>query len=319
MLRQLIHLLSPGGQRARLSVLIFHRVHAERDPLFPGELDAARFAALLDRLKSWCNVLPLTEAVRRLRSDTLPARSLCITFDDGYADNCMVALPALRGARLPATFFVTTGYLDGGRMWNDTVIESVRRARGTTLDLSDLGLGAHPLESAEARRAAILALLREIKYRPRDERESIVAKVADRAEAVLPDDLMLTRKQVRELRAAGMTVGAHTVTHPILAREPDDRARWEIQEGKRALEALLGEAVTVFAYPNGKPGDDYAARHVAMAREAGFDAAVTTAWGAASRTTDPFEIPRFTPWGRTALRFGIRLAQNLRRTAHAAT
>ena len=145
-----------------------------------------------------------------------------------------------------------------------------------------------------------------------------MAEVADRAKVVPPDDLMLTRRQVRELRDAGMTIGAHTVSHPILAREPDDRARGEIQDGKRELEALLGEAVTVFAYPNGRPGDDYAARHVAMARDAGFEAAVTTAWGAASHTTDPFEIPRFTPWDRSAWRFGLRLAQNLRRTAHAA-
>jgi peptidoglycan/xylan/chitin deacetylase (PgdA/CDA1 family) len=318
MLRQLLHLLSPGGARARLSVLIFHRVRGERDPLFPGELDATRFAGLLDRLKGWCNVLPLTEAVRRLRGGTLPARSLCITFDDGYADNCTVALPALRAAGLPATFFVTTGYLDGGRMWNDTVIESVRGASGATLDLSDLGLGAHPLDGAGARRAAIEALLRAIKYRPRDERESIVAAIADRAGAALPDDLMLTRRQVRELRSAGMTIGAHTVTHPILAREPDERARREILDGKRELEALLGEAVTLFAYPNGQPGDDYAARHVAMARAAGFEAAVTTARGAASRATDPFEIPRYTPWGPTPLRFGLRLAQNLRRSAHVA-
>ena len=131
MLRPILHLLSPAGRRARLSVLIFHRVHAQRDLLFPDEPDAARFAALLDHLKTWCNVLPLTEAVRLLRSDALPARSLCITFDDGYADNRTVALPALRAAGLTATFFVTTGYLDGGRMWNDTVIESVRRAHGS--------------------------------------------------------------------------------------------------------------------------------------------------------------------------------------------
>jgi peptidoglycan/xylan/chitin deacetylase (PgdA/CDA1 family) len=310
--------LSPAGVRARLSVLIFHRVHAAPDPLFPGEPDATRFAALLDRLKRWCNVLPLPEAVRLLGAGRLPARSLCITFDDGYADNRTVALPALRAAGLTATFFVASGYLDGGRMWNDTVIESVRRARGATLDLSDLGLGIHRVETLEARRAAIEALLQALKYRPRGEREALVAQIPDRARVVPPDDLMLTRQQVRELRDAGMTIGGHTVTHPILAGEPDDRARAEIADGKRALEAVLGERVALFAYPNGKPVDDYAARHVSMVREAGFDAAVTTAWGAACRATKPFEIPRFTPWDRSGWRFGIRLAQNLWRTADAA-
>lgn len=318
MLRQLLHLLSPAGDRARLSVLIFHRVRAQPDPLFPDELDARRFAALLSQLKGWCSVLPLPEAIRRLRAGELPARSLCLTFDDGYADNRTVALPALRAAGLTATFFVTTGYLDGGRMWNDTVIEAVRGARAAIFDLRELGLGIHALESPATRRAAIDALLGALKYRPQDERETLVREVAARAGAGLPDDLMLTRQQVLELRDAGMTVGAHTVTHPILARVADADARREIGEGKRALEALLGEPVGFFAYPNGKPGEDFTARHVAMARDAGFHAAFTTAWGAASRTTDPFEIPRFTPWDRRPWRFGIRLAQNLRRTAHAA-
>ena len=57
----------------------------------------------------------------------LPSRSVAVTFDDGYADNARIALPILREERVPATFFIATAYLDGGRMWNDTVIEAVRR------------------------------------------------------------------------------------------------------------------------------------------------------------------------------------------------
>jgi hypothetical protein len=83
------------------------------------------------------------------------------------------------------------------------------------------------------------------------------------------------------------------------------------------LEALVGEPIALFAYPNGKPRQDYAGAHVELVRTAGFDAACSTAWGVASRSSDVFQIPRFTPWDREAWRFGLRLAQNLRRTAYA--
>ena len=318
MLRSLLSFLSPAGDGARLSILIFHRVRTERDVLFPEDPDASAFEALLRRLRAWCHVLPLREGIQRLRGGTLPASSLCITFDDGYADNCTTALPVLRRLDLHATFFVATGYLSGGRMWNDTVIEAVRRAEEPALDLIDLGLGTHRLATLEDRRHALAHILGALKYEPSERRDELAAAIAQRCETELPRNLMMTPAQVRELHTAGMSIGAHTVTHPILARAPAELARREIALSKRALEDLVGEPVTLFAYPNGKPGQDYHAMHVRMVREAGFEAAVSTAWGAASSTSDVFQIPRFTPWDRQAWRVGLRLASNLRRTAHAA-
>jgi len=317
MLRQLLQFLSPAGEHARLSVLLFHRVRPQRDELFPGEPDARAFETLLGNLKRWCNILPLPAAIQRLRSGALPARSLCITFDDGYADNCTVALPLLTQAGVRATFFVATGYLGGGRMWNDTVIEAVRAARGPSLDLTDIGLGVYPLATLDERRSAIAALLGKLKYAPSEAREASADAIARRVGAELPRNLMMTPEQVRTLHSAGMTIGAHTVTHPILAGASEAHARREIIESKRVLETLVGDPVALFAYPNGKPRQDYAGAHVELVRSAGFDAACSTAWGVASRASDVFQIPRFTPWDREAWRFGLRLAQNLRRTAYA--
>ena len=138
MYRQLLWLMSPAGRRARLSVLIFHRVLPQIDPLFPEEVDAQRFEQICGWLRSWFNVLPLDEAVLRLTDGALPERALAITFDDGYADNHNVALPILQRHGLVATFFIATGFLDGGRMWNDSVIESVRRTAQQEFDLRDL-------------------------------------------------------------------------------------------------------------------------------------------------------------------------------------
>lgn len=319
MLRHLLQLASPAGPDGRLSVLILHRVLPKADPLFPQELHARSFDELCGWARAWFTVLPLDVAVEHWANRRLPPRALAITFDDGYADNHAVALPILQRHGLTATFFIATGFLDGGRMWNDTVIEAVRAARNPSLNLRDLNLtdvGEVDVGSVQAKRRAITTILAGAKYLPVERRQWLVEQVAARAGATLPDDLMMRSDQVRSLHKAGMTIGAHTVSHPILARLSDDEARAEMRQSKQALEDLLGQRVGLFAYPNGKPGQDYTPVHADMARDLGFDAAVSTAWGAAAADSARYELPRFTPWDRTRLRFGLRMLQNLRSGSH---
>ena len=309
--RQIAELLAPAGNRSRLSIFIYHRVRARPDPLFPEELDAERFDRHLRLIAGLFNVIRLDDAARCLTKGTLPARPACITFDDGYADNAAVALPLLQRSRLSATFFISSGYLDGGRMWNDTIIESVRQAAGDTLDLTSIGLRRFPIETVEARRATIDALLAALKYRDPAERSAYCDAVRDTARATLPDDLMLSSVEVRALHDAGMDIGAHTVSHPILTRIPRDAARREIADGRDALQAITGSPVSLFAYPNGKPGVDYGAEQIGIVRELGFDAAVSTGWGVACTATDRYQLPRFTPWDRTPARIVLRVVRNL--------
>jgi peptidoglycan/xylan/chitin deacetylase (PgdA/CDA1 family) len=299
--------LSPGGANGRLSILIFHRVLAAPDALFPEEIDARRFAEQMELLASAFNVLPLAEAVERLAQGALPPRAACVTFDDGYADNHDVALSILRRFGVPATFFIASGYLEGCCMWNDTVIHAVRQAPGPVLDLAHLGLGAHRVGSIEERRATVHALLGAIKYQPSDRRAGLSEGVAAAAQARSASDLMMTHAQVRSLHSAGMEIGGHTVTHPILSRLSPSEAEREMADGKAQLEGIIGAPVRLFAYPNGKPTEDFGPKHVALAKKLGFRAAVTTAWGAARRSSDPFQLPRFTPWDREPARFAVRL------------
>ncbi len=311
MLAPMFRWMSPVGPSARLSVLIFHRVLPEPDAIFPDEMYAARFDRVCGWLASWFNVLPLDKAVAALKAGTLPARAACITFDDGYADNCRIAMPILQRHALTATFFIATGFLDGGRMWNDTVVESIRRSSGLSLDLSALGLGTHPTGSIPERQSAIAALLKQIKYLAVPERVAVTEQIARLARVQLPHDLMMASSDVKAMRHAGMQIGAHTLSHPILATLADDAARKEIEGSKVFLEELLGERVGLFAYPNGKPGQDYTPQSVKLVRGLDFDAAVSTQWGASSAADDLFQIRRFTPWDRTKLRFGARLLRNL--------
>ena len=136
--RAIYSTLAPAGADARHSTLIFHRVLTAPDPLLPDEPTAAEFEQRMRWVQRYFNVLPLAEAVARLQSRTLPARSLAITFDDGYADNEQIAAPILTKLGLPATFFIASGYLDGGRMFNDSIIAALRDSKRGNLDLREL-------------------------------------------------------------------------------------------------------------------------------------------------------------------------------------
>jgi peptidoglycan/xylan/chitin deacetylase (PgdA/CDA1 family) len=271
------------------------------------EIDAAALEAQMRLLASEFNVIPLAEACERLACGKLPARAACVTFDDGYADNERVALPILKRLGVPATFFVSTGYSDGGIMFNDAVIEAARHAPSGVHDLTSLGFGVHELGHNGTRRAAVDAILGQLKYRPMEERKAVAERLAQALHVTLPKNLMLSSAQIRRLHDEGMHIGAHTVNHPILAQLRDEEAWAEIVGSKRTLEDITGAPVTMFAYPNGKPGRDYGPQHVRMVREAGFAAAVSTCGGVAHRGNDPFQLPRFSPWDRNALRLGVRL------------
>lgn len=305
-------LLSPAGAKARLSILIYHRVLPETDSIFPNESTVTSFDQDMATLKSVFNVLPLPEAVARLKAGTLPARAACITFDDGYADNFTNALPILQKHSLTATFFIATAYLNGGRMFNDTIIEAIRRCDTGEIDLTSLGLDKYDVSTPQAKRLAIGAILPQVKYLPPAQREETVAELARRAtDVALPDDLMMTTKQLKALHAAGMEIGGHTDHHPILARLNDTEAKAEIAIGKTRLEAILGFPVRLFAYPNGKPGTDYRPEQATIVRELGFEAAVSTQHGTSSQATDPYQLARFTPWDTKSSAFAMRLLRNL--------
>jgi peptidoglycan/xylan/chitin deacetylase (PgdA/CDA1 family) len=302
----------PGPGRPLLTTMIYHRVLPKPDPMRPGEVDAATFDRQMRFLSRSFAVLPLADAVQRLHNGTLPRRACCVTFDDGYADNLTVALPILEKYRLPATVFVATGYLDGGCMFNDAIISIVDGHGDDTLDLSEEGLDRYSTVNLAARHATVAALLNHLKYLPPGEREACVSRIAARASARVPTDLMLSSSQLKELAARGVDIGGHTVAHTVLTTLDDPRAEHEIAAGKAFLENLLDRPVRTFAYPNGRPGRDYAEKHAHMLRKQGFEAAVTTAFGVANPATDRYQLPRFSPWGQSTLMLAARLTRNAR-------
>lgn len=323
MLRLLTRLISPAGSRGRLSVFVFHRVLDAPDPLLPELPDRALFARQLGWIAEQFEVLAPLEACERLAAGRLPARAAMLTFDDGYRDNLEVALPELQRRGWRAAFFIATGYLGTGVMFNDRVIEAVRRTRASTLALSALGpdLAAPvpaptlPLDDIAQRRAAIDAVLALVKPLPTARRLEAVVRLEDALAAGAGASPMMDVGQLAALRGAGMTLGGHTRSHPILASLPAAQARAEIEAGRDDLRTLTGEPPLLFAYPNGRRGRDWGDEHARMVREAGFAFAFATDPGCAGAGTDPLALPRFTPWDRSRRRFQGRALGNLLRAS----
>lgn len=306
LLEPLAILASGIGKQKKLFILIYHRVLDEPDFMRPGEVDKVAFTWQMELLAKHFNVLPLNEAMQRMQDNTLPSRAVCITFDDGYADNYTNALPILKKFNLTATFFIASGFLDGGRMWNDTVIESVRNMQSPVLDLTEIGLDKFNVADDIQKSQVASQILQKIKHLSFEQRNQYTTYIADRSHD-LPDDLMMTSEQLTQLYLSGMEVGGHTVNHPILLKLDDQTADWEIIQNKRFLESLLKINIRIFAYPNGKLGEDYLSKHVEKVKSSGFQLAVTTEKGVVKRQSELMQLPRFTPWDKSPLLFAGRM------------
>jgi peptidoglycan/xylan/chitin deacetylase (PgdA/CDA1 family) len=284
---------------------------AEYDVLRPSEPDLARFERIVEFLVKYFNVLPLSEAVRLLRAGHLPAACACITFDDGYADNLTLAAPVLRRHGAVATVFVATAFVDGGRMFNDSIIEAIRALPDGDADWREFALGQHQIEGDASRLEMLRTILPDLKYRTLEERTQISHELARRAGLAASSDLMLSRRQLIEWRDLGFEVGGHTVNHPILSQLNQADAWREVALGRDQLTHWLGAGPDVFAYPNGAPGRDYGPREIGLVKRAGYHSAVSTVRGAATRHVDVYQLPRFTPWDRSMWSFALRSAQTL--------
>ncbi len=145
---------------------------------------------------------------------------------------------------------------------------------------------------------------------PDEERRRGVEAVL--AALAVPDDgvfknLMLSWDDVHALTGLGVTIGAHTVSHPILARLAPDEARAEIEGSRDMIAAACGRRPLAFAYPNGK-AEDYGGAVGRLVREAGFSCAVTTVFGVNTARTSPYELRRGGPWEQQLPTFALKLA-----------
>lgn len=291
----------------KLLILNYHRVQDKDSLFFESDIDQHSFAWQMHLISRYLTPTGLTHALQKLKHNQLPGSSIVVTFDDGYKDNVSAALPILQNNKVPATFFIATGFLNDGMMWNDVLIESIKLTQQGNINLIHLGMADYPLHSKAEKLYAIEKIVQFVKYKNLTEREHLVTKINKICSVVLHKDLMMNDDDIIQLFQSGMEIGGHTVNHPILSSETNDIIKREIAEGKVYLETLLKTPLTLFAYPNGKSNKDYETKHVKMLRESGFDFALTTNWGFNSKNTEPLELNRFTPWDNSRITFLLRI------------
>ena len=308
----LVRAVEPAAQR--LLVLIYHRVLETPDPLAPREMTAQIFRWQMELLQRYANVLPMHDALRRLADGTLPRRAVCVTFDDGYADNERIALPILREFAIPATVFVTTGF--AGR-WShvERHVDRGRPAapRGNPRPQSGRGADRRGRWRSLARvGSCVRSSNRSSISSPRSVWRGRAGSRSIAAPSYLRD-LMMSSEQLRRLHAAGIELGAHTVSHPILLKLTDGRgdagtaapaARGSRRSSARPSGILripmAGRVSTTMRRTSSWPGPAGSRRRSARGA------------APARRASDRWQLPRFTPWDRTPARWIARLVLELR-------
>ncbi len=277
-------------------VFMYHRF-ANLPDRYHERIDSASFAWQLSVLAKGWNVLTLSEYVRMIHAGKHPpAYSVILTVDDGYRDFYDIAYPLLMRYRLPATIFPSIAFLDGGWLWWDQLHFILTR---TTLRHCALTLGDKQYEfdlRDDTRRHQAWSILNMICTQQDDEtRSCIISGLAQQLEVTLPASptngyASFSWNDLRDMKAQGIEVGAHTLTHPTLSQESPQRVWEEVSSSKKRLEEEIGDTVETFCYPNGKKQDigPSVRNQVEMA---GYIAAVTSLTSMPG-PLDPYMIPR---------------------------
>lgn len=289
-------LLESGWRRRRLLVLCYHGLSLADEHLWspavylPPELFRARMQMLRDLR---CQVLPLGEALERLKEGRLPPRSVAITFDDGSYDFYKLAWPILREYGFPATVYLTTYYATFSRPVFDVMVSYLLWKGG------DRGRAEAQRIKQEAREQGLSA----------QEKDQVLAALAARLgidyEALSAQRILqlMNLDEVRELAAAGLDVQLHTHRH----RVPHERELFlrELEDNRRVIGAVSSVPAVHFCYPCGH----YAPEFFGWLRADGVKSATTSDFGLAAARTNAYRLPRLLDHARmSSVEFGASVS-----------
>jgi peptidoglycan/xylan/chitin deacetylase (PgdA/CDA1 family)/SAM-dependent methyltransferase len=297
------------------AILLYHRVGTLESDVHGLSIPPQAFRAQMAHLRERYHPMPLDALVDAARDGHAPAGAIAVTFDDGYVDNYTGASPILSELGVPATFFLTTERLaDDSEFWWDALERMLLSSRGVPIELHiDLPTGPHTFETRtiDQRLAAHSAVYHAIVGSPSRVRDDVVGALARWSGASAPVNPPHRRMKPDEIVALaareGHAIGAHSVRHLMLPRQPLEVQREEIEESRRALETLLARRVIAFAYPFGA----CSAETVDAVRTASFEMALTCDDTPLAPHADPLRLPRLEVTPHHAGHFGDWLARRL--------
>lgn len=305
-------------------ILIYHRVvQLPADPYLLA-VTPEHFSEHLEVLRRHYQPMRLDKLIAARRADRLPKHAVAVTLDDGYYDCLHYARPLFERHDVPATVFVVSGRVaDGRAFWWDE-LESLLLQAGElpgVLPLYvngrehppliwELGEAAHysrrqqilhqtwnyAMANAPTERQRLFRRLWQMLHAmPEERREYLMEQLFAWAgvERKTPaSHRALTPAEVQRLTAGGLVeIGAHTVTHPSLAKLSVTAQQQQIERSKADLEKLSGQPVASFSYPHGQRGD-FTEETAALVERAGFAGACAAYAGVVTRETNRFQLPR---------------------------
>lgn len=321
-IRELKHLARRAwlARQPRALILMYHRV--AEVPMDPQLLCVTpyHFEKHLEYLSKQYYPLSLQELTGALVDDRFTHKAVVLTFDDGYVDNLLNAKLLLEQYEIPATVFVTTGYIGkNSEFWWDELerllllpeilpdaltltisgkayswdFGSRYYAKNTLPNMMwDVPKGFHPTP----RHKAYVELHRLISPLDDKERQELLAELSRWAEAGLSARRgcrALNREELQALDNSGLVeIGSHTITHPVLSAQPLEVQRREITESKRYLENILERPIKSFAYSYGSM--TYIGENaISLVREVGYEVACANFPALVTRRSDPYWLPRY--------------------------
>lgn len=272
-------------------VLTYHRV-GNPDEL-PWNFPYVRTQDFEHQVRYLCqeyDILPLDTLVRHIHEkDSWPRRAAIITFDDGYKNNFTYAYPILRKYNVPATINLTTAHIGTGNLfWFDKVKFCLWHTKHKVIQLDKLG--TYHIKSNNDRMRTASRINEKLKKLTEKEKNLIIDDLTNALDVDIPPDLgkalILSWDEVRAMRDAGISFGAHSLNHPNLTKLPVEQVKREIVQSKIEIEERLGQDITVFCYPNGA----FNAKISELVKEAGFHYALTSIPRMVDLKTNPYEF-----------------------------
>lgn len=261
--------------KSQVAILIYHRVCPKQDNWSHLALNPQDFAEQMEYFCRRYEVISIDKLAQYIKErKTLPEKAIVITFDDGYKDNYIYAYPVLKKHSIPATVFLTTGYIDGGELfWWDKIAYIIHHTPSIQIDLGEVG--SYCLQTEIDRSRTISIVTERLKKLPDEEKNCLIENLLNISSVNIPQDLgkgmILSWAEVKEMSSDRINFGAHTVNHPILTNLPYEQAKWEIIQSKKDVEEHIQKEVTSFAYPNG----DFNASTLKLINESAFNCAVS--------------------------------------------
>ncbi|MDO6391762.1 polysaccharide deacetylase family protein [Pontibacter sp. BT731] len=310
--------------KSSATILMYHRVATPITDPWQLAVSPENFEQQLQLLTKSKSVVSVPQLVEALKSHKLNKKYIALTFDDGYIDNFHVVKPLLEKYEIPATFFITTGYVGQKKeFWWDELekilIHTNRLPPSLKLDVEGklyfFSLGTDTLltkdlnirhqnwihyESPTARCRIYLELWRLISPLKHEEQQQILASLREWAQIETkprPEYCCMNSKQVKELASNPLfSIGAHTAFHPALACHPASVQRREIVESRLFLEKIVSKDINILAYPSGSFNEE----SIAILKKEQYKAALSTIPKTVTNQEDPYKLGRFqvNNWGR---------------------